>query len=564
MCLKGKNESRDEHRIFQDYLTLDYDENGRVIKGSFHYPENFNFAYDVLDRIAEKTPDKPALIWVGEDFSEKVFSFRDVSLLSMRAANFLTAQGIKKGDRIVLALRRNWQFWIIMMACARIGAVTVMVNNQLLKHDFQYRFEKTGSCAIICSSMDKTIEEASLAIEKCPEVKVCISTCGSRNSWIDFDSSFMDFPANFPRDPSLKATDPLLIFFSSGTTGFPKGIIHIHTYPLGHTMTAHWWQKINPEGVHFTISDTGWAKAMWGKLFGQWLCEGAVFVYDFDRFHASKILPMFKKYNITTFCAPATMFRFFIREDLSHYDFSTLEHVGMAGEALNPEVMNRFALLTGQVIHEGFGQSESTVLIAAGSNIPPKPGSMGKPNPLYPILLLDPDGKEVPRGETGEICIKTEPGEIPGLFVGYYDDDEETDRIWHDGYYHTGDTAWCDEEGYYWYVGRVDDVIKSSGYRIGPFEIESTLMELPYVLECGVVGAPDPIRGQAVKAYIVLTKGKEPSQELIKEIQDYVKSQTAPYKYPRLIEFMEELPKTVSGKIIRKELREMAKNSVLT
>ncbi|MBO4304167.1 MAG: AMP-binding protein [Lentisphaeria bacterium] len=559
---KGKKEEeRKESRIFEEFLTLERAEDGTVKKGVFHYPENFNFAYDVLDRIAEKTPDKPALVWVGDDFSEKVFSFKEISLLSMRAANFLAAQGIKKGDRIVLALRRNWQFWIIMMACTRLGAVTVMVNNQLLQHDFQYRFEKIGASGVICSAMDRTIEEASLAADKCPAVKVRISTCGTRNDWIDFDKAFPAYPASFPRDPSHKATDPLLIFFSSGTTGFPKGIIHIHTYPLGHIMTAHWWQQVDPEGLHLTISDTGWAKAMWGKLFGQWLCEGAVFVYDFDRFHASKILPLFKKYRITTFCAPATMFRFFIREDLSHYDFSTLEHVGMAGEALNPEVMNRFADLTGQVIHEGFGQSESPVLLATGIGIAPKAGSMGKPNPLFPIVLLDPDGKEVPQGETGEICIKAESGEIPGLFVKYYDDPEETLRVWHDGYYHTGDTAWCDEDGYFWYVGRVDDVIKSSGYRIGPFEIESTLMELPYVLECGVVGAPDPVRGQAVKAYIVLTKDKKPSPALVKEIQDYVKSQTAPYKYPRLIEFMTELPKTVSGKIIRKELREMAKKS---
>ena len=559
MCRKEEKEKGENFRIYQEFLTLKKDENGAVTGGSFHYPENFNFAYDVLDRIAEKDPDKPALIWVGDDLTEKVFTFKDISLLSMQAANYLSALGIGKGDRVALALRRNWQFWIIMMACARIGAVAVMFNNQLLVHDFQYRFEKTGAKAVICSAMDRTMEEASLAAEKCPGLQIKISTCGTRNSWLDFDEEFTKFPAEFPRRKDHKVKDPLLIFFSSGTTGFPKGIIHTHSYPLGHTMTAHWWQQVDPEGVHFTISDTGWAKAMWGKLFGQWLCEGAVFVYDFDRFHASRILPMFKKYNITTFCAPATMFRFFIREDLSHYDFSTLKHVGMAGEALNPEVMNRFALLTGQVIHEGFGQSESTVLIAAGRNIPPKAGSMGKPNPLYPIVLLDGDGNEVKQGETGEICIKAQPGEIPGLFTGYYGDEEETLRVWHDGYYHTGDTAWCDGEGYFWYVGRVDDVIKSSGYRIGPFEIESTLMELPYVLECAVVGAPDPIRGQAVKACIVLTKDKEPGAPLIKEIQEYVKSQTAPYKYPRLIEFMTELPKTVSGKIIRKELREMAK-----
>ena len=546
-------------RICGEYLKLDFDSAGVLRSARLHYPENFSFAYDVVDRLAQKDPSRRAMLWIGRDGEEKMFTFRDMSELSMRAANYLAHSGIRKGDRVVLALRRNWQFWVIFLACSRIGAVCALVNNQLLEADFKYRFDKLHASAVFCSAMDKTVESAGAAAGRTPDIRLRISTFGARNNWHDFDAEFMNFPPDYPRPADHRASDPLLIFFSSGTTGFPKAIVHSHTYPLGHIMTAGWWQNVNPDGLHWTISDTGWAKSMWGKLFGQWLCEAAVFVYDFDRFHAAELMGMFRKYHITTFCAPATMFRFFIKEGLEEYDFSSLEHVGMAGEALNPEVMNRFARQTGHVIHEGFGQSETPVVIGNGTGITPKPGSMGKPNPVFQVALLDSSGHEVRQGETGEICIHAQPGEIPGLLTGYYGDEESFRQVWHDGYYHLGDTAWQDGDGYYWYVGRVDDVIKSSGYRIGPFEIESCLMELPYILECAVVGAPDPVRGQVVKAYIVLTRGKTSSPELVREIQEYVKTHTAPYKYPRAVEFMESLPKTVSGKIIRKALRELAR-----
>ncbi len=556
-------ESGSEDRLlYQDYLDAGFDENGILNKVSFHYPDTFNFAYDVLDRLAEKTPDKVALSWLSRNHEHREFTFKQISDLSCQAANYLVSLGIKKGDRVMLVLRRNWQFWILINALHRIGAVAVLAPNQLLVHDFQYRFDKATIRAIICTSDGEVLEQADAAANLCKSVEFRISTNGSRLGWLDFDASLERYSNVFKRPEGLKATDPMLMFFSSGTTGYPKIVTHIFSYPLGHIITARWWHCVDPNGLHLTISDTGWAKSMWGKLYGQWLCEAPLFVYDFDRFSAADIMPLFKQFGITTFCAPPTMYRFFIREDLSHYDFSSLKHTTMAGEALNPEVFNVFLKQTGHKMMEGFGQSESTMIIGNINGMEPHPGSMGKPSPMYPVELFDADCKPVKQGEVGEIVIKAEPGEIPGLFVGYYGDEEATHNAWHDGYYHTGDTAWVDEAGYYWYVGRTDDLIKSSGYRIGPFEVENAIMELPYVLECAVVGVPDPTRGQVVKAYIVLTKDKQPSEELKKEIQDYVKKNTAPYKYPRKIDFLTELPKTVSGKIRRSALRQLGDQPV--
>ena len=543
--------------LYQDYLDAEFDENGILNKVKFHYPDNFNFAYDVVDRLAEKTPDKVALSWLSRNHEHREFTFKQISDMSCQAANYLVSLGIKKGDRVMMVLRRNWQFWILINALHRIGAVAVLAPNQLLVHDFQYRFDKASIRAIICTSDGEVLEQADAAANLCKSVEFRIATNGTRLGWLDFDASLERYSTVFKRPADLKATDLMLMFFSSGTTGYPKIVTHIFSYPLGHIITARWWHCVDPNGLHLTISDTGWAKSMWGKLYGQWLCEGPLFVYDFDRFSAADIMPLFKQYGITTFCAPPTMYRFFIREDLSQYDFSSLKHTTMAGEALNPEVFNQFLKQTGHKMMEGFGQTESTMIIGNIHGMEPHPGSMGKPSPMYPVELFDADCKPVKQGEVGEIVIKAEPGEIPGLFVGYYGDPEATASAWHDGYYHTGDTAWVDEAGYYWYVGRTDDLIKSSGYRIGPFEIENTLMELPYVLECAVVGVPDPTRGQIVKAYIVLTKDKQPSEELKKEIQDYVKHNTAPYKYPRKIDFLTELPKTVSGKIRRSALRQL-------
>ena len=552
----------DQRLLYQDYLDAGFDENGILNKVKFHYPDNFNFAYDVLDRLAEKTPDKVALCWLSRNHEHRNFTFKQLSDLSCQAANYLVSLGIKKGDRVMMVLRRNYQFWILINALHRIGAVAVLAPNQLLVHDFQYRFDKASIRAIICTSDGEVLEQADAAANLCKSVEFRIATNGTRLGWLDFDASLERYSTVFKRPADLKATDTMLMFFSSGTTGYPKIVTHIFSYPLGHIITARWWHCVDPNGLHLTISDTGWAKAMWGKLYGQWLCEGPLFVYDFDRFSAADIMPLFKQFGITTFCAPPTMYRFFIREDLSHYDFSTLKHTTMAGEALNPEVFNVFLKQTGHKMMEGFGQTESTMIIGNIHGMEPHPGSMGKPSPMYPVELFDADCRPVKQGEVGEIVIKAEPGEIPGLFVGYYGDEEATHSAWHDGYYHTGDTAWVDEDGYYWYVGRTDDLIKSSGYRIGPFEVENAIMELPYVLECAVVGVPDPTRGQLVKAYIVLTKDKQPSEELKKEIQEYVKTHTAPYKYPRKIDFLPELPKTVSGKIRRSALRQLGDQPV--
>ena len=553
-----------EHLLYQDFMTEEYNENGEITDVKFHYPPNFNFAYDVVDALAAKTPDKIAMRWVGDDKVCRDFTFRDVAENSAKIANLLYSLGIRKGDRVLLVLKRHYQFWFVQNALHRIGAVSVLAAAQMTAHDFEYRFKRAHVKMVISSADPHITEEVDKGSVNCPELKLKLVANGSKEGWLDLDSLYPNFPATFARPEDLKATDPFLIFFSSGTTGYPKMVEHDHTYPLGHIMTARHWHKVNPNGLHLTVADTGWAKSMWGKIYGQWLCEAGIFIYDFDRFHAADMLPMFKQYGITTFCAPPTIFRFLAKEDLSMYDFSTLEHVSTAGEAMPPEVSEAFARFSGHLPFEGFGQTESTLLIGTVGNTKPKPGSMGKVNPQFKIDLLDGDGKIVPMGDTGEICVKGDPiGHPIGLFCGYTDAPEDTAKAWHDGYYHTGDLAWKDEEGYFWYLGRADDIIKTSGYRVGPFEIESVLMELPYILECAVTGVPDPVRGKVVKATIVLVKGKEGSDELVKEIQEYVKTNTAPYKYPRVVEFVKELPKTSNGKIRRAEIRKQSetKNS---
>ena len=409
--------------------------------------------------------------------------------------------------------------------------------------------------AIICTADGDTAHQADLAAAKCPSLKNKLIVNGEREGWRNFNEEYTLYSSHYERKADAPGGDDMmLMFFTSGTSGYPKIATHNYKYALGHFHTAKYWHTVDPDGLHLTISDTGWAKSMWGKLYGQWLCEAGIFVYDFDRFDAADILPMFAKYHITSFCAPPTMLRMMVKQDISKYDFSSVRHMTTAGEALNPEVYRQFEKATGLQIREGFGQSESTMIIGNLVGAPHKIGSMGKPAPIYDVDLLDPDGKPVPVGETGEIVVRVADGAPCGLFTGYYRDEEKTREVWHDGYYHTGDTAWRDEDGFYWYVGRNDDVIKSSGYRIGPFEIESVIMELPYVLECGVSAEPDPVRGQVVKASIVLVPGTEPTDELKKEIQNYVKEHTAPYKYPRIVVFRESLPKTISGKIQRNKL----------
>ena len=543
-----------ERRVYHDFI-IPTEENGILTKIDFKNEESFNFAFDVVDALGKRKPDKLAMLHVSENGTERRFTFRDMKKESARAANYFKSLGIKRGDRVMLVLKRHYQFWFAILGLHKLGAVAIPAPNQLLEKDFAYRFTAANIKAILCTADGAVAESVDKASATAPTLEHKILVGGSRDGWRSFNDEYVMYSSHYARgEDAPSGSDPMLMFFTSGTSGYPKIAAHSYKYPLGHFITAKYWHQVNPDGLHFTISDTGWAKAMWGKLYGQWLCEAANFVYDFDRFDAEKILPLFKKYNITTFCAPPTMYRMLIKQDLARFDLSSIEHASTAGEALNPEVFKQFEIHTGLKIMEGFGQSESTLIIgnlAGGSH---KIGSMGKPVPLYDVHLLDRDGKEVEFGDSGEICIDISKGLPPGLAYAYEGNEEITKETWRDGYYHTGDLAWRDEDGFLWYVGRADDVIKSSGYRIGPFEIENVIMELPYVLECGVSAAPDEIRGQVVKASIVLVKGYEGTDELKREIQNYVKSRTAPYKYPRIVEFYESLPKTTSGKIIRKLL----------
>ena len=542
-------------RVYRDFIDTTENDGGALTEINFKNTDRFNFAFDIVDRIADRRPDKLAMLHLSKDKVERRFTFGDLKRESARCANYFESLGIKKGDKVMLVLKRHYQFWVAILALNKIGAIAIPATNLLQAHDYEYRYSAAGVDAILCSADGDIAHQAELGSANAKELKHKIIVGGSREGWRSFDEEVKAFDDVYERkEDSPCGEDDMLMYFTSGTTGNPKMALHNCKYPLGHFHTANYWHCVDPDGLHLTISDTGWAKAAWGKIYGQWLCEAAIFVYDFDKFDAADILPLFAKYNITTFCAPPTMYRMLIKEDLTKYDMSSVQHATIAGEALNPEVFKQFKSLTGLEVMEGFGQTETTCLIGNLYGNEYKLGSMGKPVPLYDVDIVDPDGNSVPVGENGEIVIRTSERIPCGLFKGYYRDEAKTKEAWHDGLYHTGDVAYRDEDGFYFYVGRIDDVIKSSGYRIGPFEIESVIMELPYVVECGVSAAPDEIRGQVVKASIVLTKDTVPSEEIKKEIQNYVKEHTAPYKYPRIVEFKESLPKTTSGKIIRAKL----------
>lgn len=544
--------------VYESFVNTRLDSNGILESISFNKEKTFNFAYDIVDALAAKSPLKTAMVHVDKEKNVRKFTFRDMSRYSSKAAHYFESLGIKKGDKVMLVLKRHYQFWLAIIGLHKLGAVVIPATHLLVKHDFEYRFTAAGVDAIICTSDGDVAQQVELAEGVCANGLKKIIVDQKREGWSFFNDEIEKYSEEYKRTKdSACGYDNMLMFFTSGTTGYPKIAMHDFRYPLGHFITAKYWHNVDPNGIHLTIADTGWGKALWGKLYGQWMCEGAVFTYDFDRFEAADILRMCETHRITTFCAPPTMFRFFIKEDLSKYNLSALKYATVAGEALNPEVYNQFYKATGIKLMEGFGQTETTLTICnlVGSNI--KVGSMGKPSPLYDVDIVLPDGSSTKVGEVGEIVIKTDRNIPAGLFSGYYRDEEKTKEVWHDNYYHTGDTARRDEDGYYWYVGRVDDLIKSSGYRIGPFEVESVIMELPFVLECAVTAVPDDIRGQVVKATVVLTKGNHGDEEsLKKEIQEYVKEHTAPYKYPRIVEFRSELPKTISGKIRRVELRD--------
>ncbi len=537
------------------YVEETYDENKVLDSYKLKYPDNFNFAYDIVDDIAINDPDRRAMVWVHPNGEERTFSFKDMKVLSDKTAHYLSSLGIKKGDPVIVILKRHYQFWYIAVALEKLGAVMIPVTFMITPHDAEYRINAASVKAVICTAEGNACQSIDDVLEMCPSLETRIIVKGQRENWHDFDKGIEKIKDEPWQRIDTHVKEPLLMYFSSGTTGYPKMVLHNHSYSLAHLLTAKHWHNVDPEGLHFTIADTGWGKAVWGKLYGQWIMEAGVFVYDYDKFDASEILSLIGKYKITTICVPPTMYRFFIKEGLEKFDLSTLQYATTAGEALNPDIFKIWQEATGVKLMEGFGQTETTLAICNLINMVPKPGSIGKGSPQYQVELLDGEGNVCPAGAIGEICIKMDP--FPdGLMDCYYRNTEMTDCAMFDGYYHTGDTAWKDEDGYLWYVGRNDDIIKSSGYRIGPFEIESVLNAHPKVLESAVTGVPDEIRGQLVKATIVLSNGIKGDTSLIKELQDYVKAETAPYKYPRIIEFVEKLPKTINGKIRRTEIRE--------
>jgi len=546
--------------MLEKYIKLDYQSYEDFMNNfKINVPDNFNFAYDVVDEWAAKAPDKIALVWCDETGKEATFTFRDMKVYSDKAANFFKAQGIKKGDPVMLILKRRYEFWFCIMALHKIGAVCIPATHLLKKKDIIYRNNAASVKMIVTVAGEEVIEEIEAAQSESPTLQIKALVGGERSGWVNFDQELAKASEQFTKPTGAEMTnndDMMLLYFTSGTTGYPKMVQHNFTYPLGHILTAKYWQCVQEDKLHLTVADTGWAKSVWGKLYGQWLAGSVVFVYDYERFVPKDLLTVISKYGIATFCAPPTIYRYLIKEDLSQYDLSKLEYCVVAGEPLNPEVYNQFYKMTGLKLREGYGQTELTVALATYPWLEPKPGSMGKPSPGYDVDIIDENGRSCEVGEIGEIVIRTNERKPIGIFDGYYRDQERTENVWYDGVYHTGDTAWKDEDGYYWFVGRTDDVIKSSGYRIGPFEVESALLEHPAVLERAVTAVPDEIRGQVVKATVVLTKSYSPSDELVVELQEHVKNVTAPYKYPRIIEFVTELPKTISGKIRRVEIRE--------
>lgn len=572
------------------YVDETYAPDGQLETFSVHYPDNFNFGYDVVDDIAMNDPDRRAMIWCNPEGEEHIFTFADMKRWSDKTANFLVDQGIKRGDYVLVVLRRHYQFWFVATALAKIGAVMVPATFMLKEHDLEYRLNGASISSIICTSVGEISQIADNVIDECPTVtsRILVNGAGGgttkyddegnliavagtvgaalsgeegicaasieREGWVDFNSGVRAASEVFERRDTV-AAEPMLMYFSSGTSGNPKMVLHNSGYAVAHLITAKHWHNVQPDGVHFTIADTGWGKAVWGKYYGQWLMEACVLTYDFDRFNAGEILSLISKYQVTTLCCPPTMYRLMMSENFDAYDLSSLQYSTTAGEALNPDLFNFWKEHTGLTIYEGFGQTETPLTIANLKHSTPRSGSMGKPVPLYNVEIQRDDGSRCNTGETGEICIRMEPRPA-GIMMEYYRDPEKTANAIYDGWYHTGDTAWVDEDGYFWYVGRNDDVIKSSGYRIGPFEIESELLEHEAVRECAVTGVPDPVRGFAVKATVVLADGFKGSDELTRELQAWVKHRTAPYKYPRIVEYVDALPKTVNGKIRRVAIRQ--------
>lgn len=544
--------------LSERFSTTTFDEQGHLAGFTLHYEDNFNFGYDVVDAIAKQEPEKRAVQWCDEFGAERMVTFGEISRLSNQAVGALQKLGIGKGDRVMLMLKRHWEYWYMAPALHKLGAILVPATHMLRVHDITYRIAAAGIKAIVCAESEdlcERIREAAAEVEVMP---LLLTLRADREGFQRIDQLMENEPPEIERIPT-KATDQMLMYFTSGTTGNPKMVVHNYTYPLGHIVTAKYWQCVMNDGLHLTVADTGWAKCSWGKIYGQWLCGSAVMVYEFERFNGEQMMEVIEKYKVTTFCAPPTLYRLMAKTGIRREAFASVKHVSTAGEALQEEIIRLFHEATGLEIMEGFGQTETTLIIGNFAGSKPKRGSMGKPNPLFPVLLVDHDQNPVPVGETGEIVIDTRERMPEGLCMGYEKNEEATARYWRNGLYGTGDTAYMDADGYFYYVGRVDDVIKSSGYRIGPFEVESVLIQHPAVMECAIIGVPDEERGQLVKAFVVLRPGYEGSDALKKELQGFVKERTAPYKYPRVIEFADDLPKTVSGKTMYNVLRDMSK-----
>lgn len=523
------------------------------------YNEDYNFGFDVVDKYAEIDPEKIALIWVNEEGEEHIFTFEDMKKYSNKVANLFKGLGINKGDKVMLTLKNRYEFWFCMVALHKIGAIVIPATHMLKLHDIDFRLKKANVKLVVSVEEDDLISDYNTAAEELGIDLKKLVIERDIDGWINFNKAIEEESDVFERptgEDATKADEPFLIYFTSGTSGLPKMVAHKHTYSLGHIPTAKYWHNVKEDGIHHTSADTGWGKAVWGNLYGQWIAGTAVFIYDYERFNGIKLLEKIIEYKVNTFCAPPTIYRFLIKENIEGYDFSNLSYVTTAGEPLPPEVSKKFKEISGLTIKEGFGQTESTLMIGTFIWLDAKLGSIGKPSPLFNVELLDNEGEIVDIGDEGEISINVSEGVKPGLFKEYYKDPEKQAASWYDGHYHCGDTAWMDEEGYYHFIGRNDDIIKSSGYRIGPYEVESAVLSHDAVSNCAITGYPDPIRGQIVKATIILQPGYEESEELIKDIQNHVKKTTAPYKYPRLIEFVDEIPETISGKIRRVEIRE--------
>ncbi len=539
--------------IYQEYCSEVFDEQNRLVRFSLHYPETFNFGYDVADRIACKTPDKRALVWCNVEGEEHSFSFEDIRKNSNRMANVLKDAGVGKGDPVMLILKHHYEYWFAAIALHKLGALMIPATHMLTGQDLVYRLKASKAKALICTPFHEVPEKVLSAVKEtgAPITLFCVRK--DVPGFLNLTEAITSASDEFER-VSTKVTDPMLLYFTSGTTGYPKGVIHDHSYPLAHIVTAKYWHRATEDGLHFTVAETGWAKASWGKLYGQWLVGSAVMVFDFDNFDPRQLTAVINRYHVTSFCAPPTVYRYLVRKGIP--DMPSLRHATTAGEMLAPEVFRKFRERTGLTLHEGYGQTETTLLIANFQGDEAVEGSMGTPSPFYEIRLLGQDGKPVPEGETGEVVIvPKQPGKQPGVFCSYLDNEEQYRYVWRDGVYHTGDAAMMDENGRYWFQGRFDDIIKTGGFRVGPYEVENVLMEHPAVAECGVVGVPDPLRGQAIKAVIVLGEGFLPSQELELEIKNFCNQKLAEYKWIRLVMFVNEMPKTISGKIRKSALR---------